>query len=121
MKISRKPTPPPRPAAPSRFIQPFVWTKTADQILTKANRKQLQLRSTRGRSRTPRPDGATIGGPQFDGILDLLQTGENIEPTEDKRSRVCSEVSTRRRLFTGHAIASPTPSRSIYAFGHRQR
>jgi hypothetical protein len=25
MKISRKPTPPPRPAAPSRFIQPFVW------------------------------------------------------------------------------------------------
>jgi hypothetical protein len=61
MKISRKPTPP-RPTAPSRFIQPFVWTQTADQILTKANRKQLQLRSTRGRSRTPRPDGATIGG-----------------------------------------------------------
>ena len=26
--------------------QPFVWTKTADQIPTKVNRKQLQLRST---------------------------------------------------------------------------
>ena len=27
--------------------QPFMWTKTADQILKKANRKRLQLRSTR--------------------------------------------------------------------------
>jgi hypothetical protein len=30
--------------------QPFVWTKTADQILTKPTVKQLQLRSTRTRA-----------------------------------------------------------------------
>ena len=41
---------------------PFVWTKTADQILKKANRKPLQTRATSGspasiasNPRTPRP------------------------------------------------------------------
>jgi len=29
---------------------PFIWTKTADDILTKAHRKQLQTRDTRPRS-----------------------------------------------------------------------
>jgi hypothetical protein len=38
-------------------------------------------------------------GRNFDGILDLLQTGENIEPTEDQRSRVVQRGLDKKAPF----------------------
>ena len=40
--------------------QPFVRTKTADQLLKKADHKQLQLRSTRNLKNSPGPDTLTL-------------------------------------------------------------
>ena len=60
--------------------QPFVWTKTADQILTKANRKQLQLRST---SRAPRLVTAESGC----GLEPAVPPDTHTNPDEGETSR----------------------------------
>ena len=54
-------------------------------------------------------------------ILDLLQTGENIEPTEDQRSRVVQRGLDKKAPFYRSRNSDADALLIDICLGHRQR